>query len=51
MAELRIMQTMPYDSPGTLDLGEIPMGSPLTRAPRRGRVGLDRQFSTSISLS
>jgi len=44
MAKFKIMQTTPYDSPGTKNpkikfFCEIPMGSPPTVAPNRGGVG------------
>jgi len=52
MAEPRIMQTTAYGSPGAdaKDFGKIPMGSPPVGAPNSGGVGLDRLFSTNISL-
>ena len=48
-AKRKIMQTMPYDSPGNLvfyakNLCEIPTGSSPMGAPSRGGVGSDRSF-------
>jgi len=54
-AKRKIMQTTPYDRPGTLvfwrkNLGEIPTGLSPTGAHKKGGVGADLQFSTNISL-
>jgi len=47
MAKHKIMQTTPYDSPGSLvlsrqnSLSEIPTASPPTGAPNKGGMSLD----------
>jgi len=55
MAKDRIMQTMSYDSTGTLCFQMLKISAKLNGvtpigAPNRGGVGKNRRFSTNISL-